>query len=346
MDASALERAFARQETQEGSLKRGSIDLGSSSIIYYSKGAVPSGAAPLAPEEGDMAIVDYSPTGELPVEMRRPTIYVMFRHPVVPLARLGEPMRESPMMSIEPAVPGTYRWYGTRVLSFEPDESLVGNPRYKVTVSADVKSLGGRRLGKSFSFDFYTEAVKVVNFYPGNSIDTAGLTWDVPTAIARYVTLEFNQPVDPAHMAGFLSVRVGTTEAKFKTSRPVYPESLATRTSRAILVALETDPPENQRVEIILRKGASPLKGYPGTKAEQKLRYSTIRPLLYEKLESYAYNMPRNNLPGSLPVYARFSHPLAKGAEAFPWTVTVNGKPRETASVMMSPVSRTVLKTE
>ena len=333
IDASALERAFARQETLEGSLMRGSIDLGSSTITYYSKGAAGNADAPLAPEDGDMAVVDFSPTGELPVEMRRPTVYVMFRHPVVPLAKLGQPMRDSPIMSLEPAVPGTYRWYGTRVLSFEPDEPLVGNPRYRVTVSADTKSLGGRRLGKPFSFDFYTEPVKVVNFYPGDGVDTDGLKWDVPTAIAKNVILEFNQPVDPDHIASALSVRVGTAEATYKVSRPAYPESLATRTPRAVLISLVYEPPENMNIKITLKKGASPFKGYPETKEDQTLRYSTIRPLSYVELESYAYDMPRNNLPGALPVYARFSHPLAKGAEALPWVVEVDGKRREAASV-------------
>lgn len=333
IDASVLDRAFARKETLEGSLKRGSIDLGTSSITYYAKATTVGQDAPLSPEEGNMEIVDFSPTGELPIEMRRPTIYVMFKHPVVPLAKLGEPMRESDIMSIEPAVPGTYRWYGTRVLSFEPDEPLVGNPRYTVTISAATRSLGGKRLGKAFSFEFYTEAVKVVNFYPGNSTDTAGLTWDVPTAIAKYAILEFNQAVDPLYISKAISVHVGKTEVQYKASRPAFPEALSTRTPRAILLSLNDEPPENLRVEITLKKGASPFKGYPETKTEQKMRYSTIKPLAYESLESYAYDMPRNNRPGALPVYARFSHPLAKGAEAFTWTVTVNGKPRSAVLV-------------
>ncbi|GAB1483369.1 hypothetical protein MASR2M78_21850 [Treponema sp.] len=328
-----MDRAFGRKETLEGSLTRGSIDLSSSTITYYAKAADSGKETSLAPEDGNMEIVDFSPTGELPIEMRRPSIYVMFKHPVVPLAKLGEPMKKSPIMSIEPEVPGTYRWYGTRVLSFEPDEPLIGNPKYTVTIASDTKSLGGRKLGKPFSFDFYTEAVKVVNFYPGNSTDTADMTWDVPTAIARYVTLEFNQNVDPEYISKAISVRIGKTEVSFKASRPEFPKDLSTRTPRAILLSLKDEPPENQRIELTLKKGASPFPSYPETKAEQKMRYSTIRPLAYRELESYSYDMPRNNLPGVLPVYARFSHPLAKGAELLPWRVTVNGKSRTAASV-------------
>ncbi|MBP7263364.1 MAG: hypothetical protein KBB32_04255 [Spirochaetia bacterium] len=325
IDMADFNQAMARQEQIEGSLVRGSVDLSSSTITYYTQASVSDASAPLAPENGPMEIVDHSPVGELPVEMRRPTIYVMFSHPVVPLAKLGEPMRDSPIMTVEPAVPGTYRWYGTRVLSFEPDDTLVGNPRYRVTVTGDVKSLGGKKLGKDFEFEFYTETLKAVNHYPGNSTDTAGWLREVPTAVARYAIVEFNQPVDPDHLAAGMTVTVGKSEVPFKLSRPDYPEELATRTDRAVLVTLKSDPPEDTQVTLTMRKGASPFKGYPTTAADQQLEYSTVTRFRYEDLRSYSYDLPRNNKAGALPVYARFSHQVAAGAEKLAWNVTLNG---------------------
>lgn len=325
LDMTDFNQAMARQEQIEGNLVRGSVDLSASTITYYTQASVSDDSAPLAPENGPMEIVDYSPVGELPIEMRRPTIYVMFSHPVVPLAKLGEPLRDSPIMKMDPAVPGTYRWYGTRVLSFEPDDALVGSPRYRVTVTGEVKSLGGKKLGKDFEFEFYTETLKAVNYYPGTSTDTAGLLREVPTAVARYAIVEFNQPVDPDHLASGMTVTVGNSEVPFELSRPDYPDELASRTDRAVLVSLTRDPPEDTRVTITLRKGASPFKGYPTTAADQNLEYSTVTRFRYENLESHSYDLPRNNKADALPVYARFSHQVAAGAEKLVWNVTLNG---------------------
>jgi len=329
----AFEKALAREEQVEGSLVRGSVDLSSSTITYYSQAAVSTSSSFLAPEDGPMEIVDYSPVGELPIEMRRPTIYVMFAHPVVPLAKLGEPMRESPIMKIEPAVPGTYRWYGTRVLSFEPDDTLVANPRYRVLVSGSVQSLGGKKLGKDFEFEFYTETLKAVSYYPGTSTQTAGQTTEVPTALARFVILEFNQPVDPEHLAKSLKVRYGKETPSFQVSRPDYPPELKTRTTRSVLISLKTEPPENTLVLVTLLKGASPFKGYPVTADDHEFSYQTVTPFSFRKLNSYSYDLPRNNKPGSLPVYAVFSHGLAVGSEKLSWSVSLNGKAVSPVSV-------------
>ncbi|HOX92881.1 MAG TPA: hypothetical protein PLC54_08145, partial [Spirochaetales bacterium] len=57
----AFEKALAREEQVEGSLVRGSVDLSSSTITYYSQAAVSTSSSFLAPEDGPMEIVDYSP---------------------------------------------------------------------------------------------------------------------------------------------------------------------------------------------------------------------------------------------------------------------------------------------
>lgn len=222
---------WKKPETASGELIRGSINLAASDIKYYdrpSKGQ-PAASPALPPETEPLQVVDYGPEGELPIEMRSPTIYVMFNLPIVPLAKLGEPMTSSNIMTIDPHVDGVYRWYGTRTLSFEPTNPLIDQPLHTVHISADTASLGGRRLGKTVSFELYSETVKIVNFYPGGNPNAYVNKREVPTADARLIILEFNQEVDPSHIARYLTVDVGGSSAPFRASRPTYPDRLKTR---------------------------------------------------------------------------------------------------------------------
>ncbi len=331
VDLARINASFKRQEAvSSGELERGSVDLAKSAVQYYTRsrksGSSAGATAQVPPESEPLAVVDYGPEGELPIEMRRPTIYVMFNLPIVPMASLGEPITSSPIMTIEPHVDGIYRWYGTRTLSFEPAKPLVDLKKITVTIEGDTASLGGRRLGKTVSFELYTETVKIVNFYPGADPDAYLNKHEVPTAQARRVVLEFNEEVDPGHIARFLSVTAGGREVGFTVARPEYPERLATRTPRAALLTLDRDPPENTQVTITLADGASPRSGYPSRKGDQKESYHTVTPFRFLRLSSYAYDLPRSNKAQAVPVYAGFSHPVADTATPRDLSVTVNGK--------------------
>ena len=70
---------------------------------------------------------------------------------MVPLSALGEVITDSPLLSLDPAVPGVYRWYGTRALSFEPEAPLTQHPAYEIRVSEAATSLGGNALPAGFS---------------------------------------------------------------------------------------------------------------------------------------------------------------------------------------------------
>ena len=63
-------------------------------------------------EEG-LFVMDFQPAGQLPTAVKYPAIYVQFSKPVVPVARLGQPMESSDLMRIDPPLEGVFRWYGT-----------------------------------------------------------------------------------------------------------------------------------------------------------------------------------------------------------------------------------------
>ena len=64
-------------------------------------------------------IEEYGPQGEVVAEDRNPSFFVVFSQPVKSLGALGEPMAECDEMKVEPALPGVYRWLGSRLLSFD-----------------------------------------------------------------------------------------------------------------------------------------------------------------------------------------------------------------------------------
>jgi len=115
--------AFSGSHVERG---RPIADLAHYRLAYYepAEGGDYAGGA-IQESDQPLIVADFGPRDELPKEIKKPSIYAVFSQPVVPLAKLGEPIRESALFTIEPPLTGVYRWYGTRLLSFEPDgESL------------------------------------------------------------------------------------------------------------------------------------------------------------------------------------------------------------------------------
>ena len=329
-------RNAERERTVSDGLIREAIDFSPLTIEYYSVNPGDVLQSTAVGAGGPLQISDFGPAGELPVENRRPDIYVMFNKPMVPLAQLGAPVTESAILSIDPPVEGIYRWYGTKTLGFRPGNPLLDRPRYTVTVSGDATSMDGETLGEEFAFDIFGEKVKMVNLFAGNDADIDLGLYDVPTAAAKEITLEFNQPVDHFVIGESLQVAERGREFPFTVSRPDYPERLESRTDRAVLLTLEKEPPENTTLEITLTAGARPFPDYPGSSKPQTYRLRTIRPFRAERLSAYAGNFPRDNRPSLFPVYLRFSHPLEEGVIPEGFEVRVNNAEVEPEDITVS----------
>lgn len=325
---------LARAETRDGSMVRGQVDLGATPVRYLAPAAEAAPAGGWPAEKEALAVVEYGPSGELPMESRQGEIHVMFNLPMVPLARLGEPIASVPFFKIDPPVAGTFRWYGTRVLGFQPAEPLIAAPKYTVTVGGDAASLGGRRLDKPLSFDIYAETLKAVNFWLGADADRVASTDDAPPEASRAMVLEFNQEVDPAYLKQFLSLRAGDRDLPFSLERPKYPERLKTRTPRAVLLKLDAEPPRDSAVSLVLADKASPKAGYPARKGEQKFEFHTLRPFAARELNAWSWDAPDGDKPGLVPVYLELSHKVDPKAALGGIALSVNGKPAKPESAV------------
>ena len=72
--------------------------------------------APETVESGPLEVLRYSPEGEIPIA---PFVAVTFNQPMVPLTTLEDLAMEDVPVIVEPEMPGTWRWLGTKTLNFQ-----------------------------------------------------------------------------------------------------------------------------------------------------------------------------------------------------------------------------------
>ena len=123
------------------------------------------------PEEDDSTkeffIEDWGPQGKIVAGENHPTFYVIFSRPARSLQALDKPQTSSDIMTIEPSLPGVFRWYGTKHLSFESDLPADPTVQYTIKIKADMKSAGGKKLTGETIFKTQAEPVEVINLWGG-----------------------------------------------------------------------------------------------------------------------------------------------------------------------------------
>ncbi len=296
---------------------KGSLDFSETSINYFDIDQIEHAEFKMTEDDSPLTIVDFGPVGVLPVEMRQPTIYVVFSHSIVPLSRLGAPMKESPYMKITPPVPGIFRWYGSKLLSFEPEESFFAGVQrtYQVTISPDVQSLGKKKLGKAHSFEFFNEYLNIASFHPGTPETQYSINYnDVPMDIAQKMTVRFSYPVNIDLIKRYIKVECNNKTYSFGLSRPkeyseYTPDNLI---NRSIIVTLGQKLPENSKVIFTLLKGARSEQACEGTTEDIQRSYHTLTPFRFKRSTHYNYSYPRSSKGDANPVYLEFSHPIPK----------------------------------
>ena len=91
--------------------------------------------------DGPLEVLRFSPEGEIPIA---PFVNVTFNHPMVPLTTIEDLTNEEVPVNIEPSIPGTWRWLGTKTLNFQSDSEQMDRlpmaTAYQVTIPAGIKS--------------------------------------------------------------------------------------------------------------------------------------------------------------------------------------------------------------
>ena len=124
-------------------------------------------SAPSAVDTGPLKVERFAPEGEIPIA---PFVSVTFSQPMVPLGTLANLSEKDVPVKIEPSLSGTWRWLGTKTLTFEYDSKLIDRlpkaTEYHATVPAGTKSITGGTLAEAVTWTFKTPPPKIVTSYP------------------------------------------------------------------------------------------------------------------------------------------------------------------------------------
>ncbi|MCG8573043.1 MAG: MG2 domain-containing protein, partial [Spirochaetes bacterium] len=281
------------------------LDISGSTISYYDASAIDTSAFEVIESDEPFTIVDYGPIDEAPHENKRPTIYVVFSQPVVPIAKLGAPVKQSEIMKLEPAVEGTFRWYGTKLLSFEPDEDVLPQHEYQVTIDPDLQSLGGKKLEGKKAFSFHTEYLRILKIQPDYH--------DVPPEEAKKIQVTFSYPVNLDIIKKYIEIDAQGATYPFQISRPEKEDWMdEDYLARTVQLNVNKKFAENVDVKVRLLKGARSEAEFLGTPEEKYHTFGTLRPFQYLGYDTYSYSFPRSEKGDSNPIYLEFTHPVTE----------------------------------
>ncbi len=200
---------------------------------------------------------------------------------MVPLTKLAKPVTASNVLSISPGVDGVFRWYGSRLLSFEPKGQLAPATEYKVSVNKSLRSLEGEAVTGDTEFTFRTEPLGIVNMSPrGNDV--------IPEA-SKEIVVTFNFPVDLSTIVPFIRLEADGNAVRFSAARTVIKDKseLGPYENAARLVSLKpiAPLPRDADIKVVVRKGAKPRPENYGTSEDITASFHTLRPLELETSE-------------------------------------------------------------
>ncbi|HVH99848.1 MAG TPA: Ig-like domain-containing protein, partial [Enhygromyxa sp.] len=155
---------------------------------------------------GPLEVLRFGPDGE---QTLVEAIRVSFNHSMVPLASIEDLRQQPAPMKIEPAVPGEFRWMGTRTVAFYPTGRLPYSTTYEVTIPAGTKSVHGTELEKDVSWTVRTPRLALERSVPSGD-------WDIHVRLDQPVLLRFNQAIDAKKVADAITLSGGGKQVAFE----------------------------------------------------------------------------------------------------------------------------------
>ncbi|MGP1595134.1 MAG: MG2 domain-containing protein [Treponema sp.] len=249
---------------------------------------------------GVLTVADWGPQQRIPSAILNPSLYVVFSVPVKALTALDTPAAESAYLQISPAVPGVFRWYGSRYLAFEADAPLDPFQEYTITVPETVTALNGSPITGQRTFTVTSDPLKITDFRPGYTLVSNADYWipidtnDLIPEASDEVLLRFNYPVSAEVFAPLISAHITIDTEDTPLVRSC---SVTQKDADSLLVKIIGTIPHNASVVIRL--------DHPKTAKPLSVSYHTLRPFSVKNVEAYeSYGTFRR------PIQFYFSHPV------------------------------------
>lgn len=262
-----------------------------------------------ATHDTDFFVSSFSPNGVIPAAVNYPSIQIQFSEPVVPLAKLGEPLKKISGIEISPSLKGVFRWYGTGLLSFDCEEALIPQKFYTLKISEKLESIHGNKISGQTEFSFHTEEIRMTSVEPGYTSRTEKkLSFnsnDIPPEYATDIAITFSNNVNAKVISEFISVRENKKDGKeFKfTAKQISDtekKQLVSNQTKRILLKLNEKFPHNTEIIITLKEGAVPDKNCYATNEEQTRTFHTLKPIEF------------NGADGTSTLHISFNHRITE----------------------------------
>jgi uncharacterized protein YfaS (alpha-2-macroglobulin family) len=257
-------------------------------------------------EAGALEVLRYAPEGEIPIA---PFVSITFNQPMVPLSTLEDLAARDVPVKIEPSLPGTWRWLGTKTLTFQYDSKLIDRlPKatlYRVTIQAGVQSATGGVLAQTVEWTFSTPPPKITTSFP----------YDVPQPLEPIFFIAFDQRIDPAAVLATIQVKAGSqavslklaSEADIQADPQVSSLVKDTPDGRWLAFrAVEPLPPDTD-ISISVGPGTPSAEGPLVTKDPQTFSFHTYAPL---RIEQHGCSWSGDTCQPLTPFFINFNNPL------------------------------------
>jgi hypothetical protein len=257
-------------------------------------------------ETGSLEVLRFSPEGEIPVA---PFISVTFNQPMVPLTSLSNLNEKEIPVVVQPPLPGTWRWLGTKTLTFNYDSNLIDRlPKatiYTVTIPEGTRSQTGGVLASEVKWSFTTPPPKLTNRFPEGIVQP-------PNPL---VFLEFDQRIVPAEVLKFVSMSTGgktialqlANEVDIKNNFEVNQLVKAGLDSRWMVFKAKENLPLTSDISVTIAPGTPSAEGPLTTTEAQSFQFHTYAPL---KIEEHGCSWGGETCRPLTPLFIMFNNPI------------------------------------
>ena len=269
----------------------------------------PPPPVPFVPEQveaGPLEVLRFAPEGEIPLA---PFLNVTFNQPMVPLATLEALMAEEVPVRLEPALPGTWKWLGTKTLTFEYDSEAIDrlpmSTEYTVSIPAGTESATGGVLAETISWTFSTPPPKMIDRVPSFS----------PQPLEPLFLIAFDQRIDPEAVLPTIEVMAGgqAVSTRLATSDEIEADKAASRLDertgegRWLAFVAEEPLPADTSISVTIGPGTPSAEGSRVTKEAQHYDFRTYAPL---RIVDHDCSWYRDECPPLTPFFIEFNNPI------------------------------------
>ncbi|MBE0698884.1 MAG: Ig-like domain-containing protein, partial [Anaerolineaceae bacterium] len=253
-----------------------------------------------------LKVLRFSPEGSIPIA---PFLSVTFNQPMVALDTLAGLAAADVPVRLEPSIPGTWRWLGTRTLTFQSDSTLFDRlPKatvYTATVPAGIKSAAGNALAEAVTWTFSTPPPVVTLSFPGGDAQPRD-------PIFFY---DFDQRIDPPAVLETIKVTAGgvpvavelvneETVAADKRVKGLLQNAVA---GRWLAFRAKDLLPADSSISVVIGPGTPSAEGLLTTETAQTFGFHTYAPL---RIEDHGCSWGDTPCQPLTPFFIRFNNPI------------------------------------